>query len=97
VVVQPISETMIASTASFVRPLAVKQATLQPTKQRTAVMNASLKHIEAPAIDRRRCVADFVVHLKFDIKNVPQHPELLYKLIQRYSICTFVSAAWFLS
>lgn len=46
---------MIASTASFARPLAVKQATFQPKKQRNVVMATSSKHNEAcpPVLDRR--------------------------------------------
>ena len=51
---------MIASTVSVARPLVVKQASVQPKRQRTVVMAVSDNHNEAstPAVDRRRCVHD---------------------------------------
>lgn len=64
---------MIASTVSFARPLAVKQASVQPKKQRTVVMTVCENHDEAsaPAVDRRRCVGDLQFH-PLNIKALPQ-------------------------
>jgi hypothetical protein len=79
---------MIASTLNVARPLVVKQTTLQPKRQRNVVMAMSQKQEEAcpPAVDRRRCVGDFVIFHLLLLKLCFNKPKPQYKLTPRFGI-----------